>query len=402
MRFPSPMPAFFLAGYLVLCALLHTAGLQAGEPTEPAFVPLFNGHDIAGWHTLPGGTWEVRDGAIVGTSPASEPKHGLLVTDRKYKNFILRAEFKVVRGNSGLYFRCEERGSTAGVGGLQAEVDNSPDVGGLYETGGRGWVQRPDHAKTEAIAKRGDWNSMVIRAIGPDVTVLLNGSQTVELVNDGGRREGPIALQLHGGQDMEVHFRNLEILEIPGDEGFVPLLNGKDLTGWQTTGNWIPEGPSGVTLKPRPGESGWRRYGDYLTTTKPYKNFILDLEFQYTRGGNSGVFLRVGNPNNHVDSGFEVQILDTFGKKSVGHHDCGGIVNTAAPSKNMVKPAGEWNRYVITCVGPHLEVELNGEAIIDLDLATSAVKNRPPEGLIGFQDEGRPVSYRTMRIRELP
>ena len=67
----------------------------------------------------------------------------------------------------------------------------------------------------------------------------------------------------------------------------------------------------------------------------------------------------------------------------------------------MAKPAGEWNRYVITCQGKRLKVELNGEQIIDLELDKSAVKNRPAEGYIGFQDEGKPVWYRNVRIKEL-
>lgn len=388
--------------------LLLVAGLTVPRPATAAdlapagFTPLFNGHDLTGWHTLPGGTWEVTDGAIIGTSPASEPKHGMLVTDKTYRNFVLQATFKVVRGNSGLYFRCEKKNGATGVAGFQAEVDNSNDVGGIYETGGRGWVQRPDHKRTAAISKRGDWNTMVVRAIGPEVTVLLNGSQTVSFIDDRGRREGHIALQLHGGQDMEVMFKDIAILEMPDDAGFVPLLTGADLTGWQTTGNWIPEEPHGVMLEPRPGESGWRRYHHYITTARPYGNFILDLEFKYAPKGNTGVFLRVGDPKNHVDSGFEVQILDTFGKDPVGEHDCGGVIKTAAPSKNMAKPAGEWNRYVITCVDSRLQVEFNGERVIDLDLSTSAMKNRPLKGLIGFQDEGKPVWYRNVRIVELP
>ena len=186
------------------------------------------------------------------------------------------------------------------------------------------------------------------------------------------------------------------------DEGFVPLLNGKDLSGWNTTGNWIVEEGGVVALHPRPGEQGWTRYDAYLTTARKYKNFILDLEFKIDKGGNSGVFLRVGNPKDQVSSGFEIQILDTHGKKVVGEHDCGGVIGTAAPSKNMAKPAGEWNRYTITCQGTQLKVVFNGEQIIDLQLDKSAVKNRPLEGYIGFQDEGKPVWYRNVRIKELP
>jgi len=185
------------------------------------------------------------------------------------------------------------------------------------------------------------------------------------------------------------------------EDGFVPLFDGKTLSGWQTTGNWIVEKGGVVTLKPRAGEEGWQRYDAYLTTARKYKDFILDLEFKIGKGGNSGVFLRVGDPASQVDSGFEVQILDTHGLPNPTAHDCGGVIGTAAPSKNMAKPAGEWNRYVITLQGNHLEVELNGQQIIDLELDKSAIKDRPPEGYIGFQDEAKRVWYRNVRIKEL-
>lgn len=187
----------------------------------------------------------------------------------------------------------------------------------------------------------------------------------------------------------------------PAEDGFVPLFDGKTLGGWQTTGNWIIEKDGVVTLKPRAGEEGWQRYDAYLTTARKYKDFILDLEFKIGKGGNSGVFLRVGDPASQVDTGFEIQILDTHGKPNPTAHDCGGVIGTAAPSKNMAKPAGEWNWYVITLQGNHLEVELNGQQIIDLALDKSAIKDRPPEGYIGFQDEAKRVWYRNVRIKEL-
>jgi len=185
------------------------------------------------------------------------------------------------------------------------------------------------------------------------------------------------------------------------NDGFVPLFDGKTLTGWNTAGNWIVEEDGIVTLHPRQGEHGWQRYDAYLTTARKYKDFILDLEFKIGPKGNSGVFCRVGDPKSQVKTGFEVQILDTHGKPNPGNHDCGGVIGTAGPSKNMAKPAGEWNRYIITCQGNLLKVELNGEQIIDLELDKSAIKDRPLEGHIGFQDEAKKVSYRNVRIKEL-
>ncbi len=184
-------------------------------------------------------------------------------------------------------------------------------------------------------------------------------------------------------------------------EGFKPMFNGKDLTGWKTAGNWVVEEGGVVALHPRPGESGWTRYDAYLTTERTYRDFVLDLEFKINKGGNSGVFLRVGDPKNQVSSGFEVQILDTHGKEKITNHDCGGVISAAAPSKNMAKPAGEWNRYVITCNGDRVQIVFNGEQVIDLELSKSALKDRPREGHIGFQDEAQPVWYRNVRIKEL-
>lgn len=188
--------------------------------------------------------------------------------------------------------------------------------------------------------------------------------------------------------------------EKPG-EGFAEMFNGKDLSGWQTSGNWMIEEGNVLTLKPRPGESGWRRFGDYIFTTRKYGDCVIDLEFKFEKGGNSGVFMRVEDPKNPVETGFEVQILDTHGKENVGHHDCGGVIRTQGPSKNMVKPAGEWNRYTITVKGSQLNVVLNGEEIIDIDLAKGPMKDRPMRGYIGFQDEAKRVWYRNVRIKEL-
>ena len=255
--------------------LVGTLGFAVATRADDGFRPLFDGKTLNGWHTTPGGTWQVKDGMIVGTSPASETNHGLLVTDKQYSDFTVRFKFRVLKGNSGFYFRSEPVKGNVGVNGFQAEVDNSNAVSGLYETGGRAWVKQPDAELIQRIYKPEQWNEMTITAEGRDITVKLNGQQTVALENDPGRTNGVIALQLHGGMDMEVMFKDLEIRPslhpASDDSSFKPMFNGKDLTGWQTTGNWIVEEGGIVTLKPREGETGWQRYSAYLTTNKKYK-----------------------------------------------------------------------------------------------------------------------------------
>jgi hypothetical protein len=182
-------------------------------------------------------------------------------------------------------------------------------------------------------------------------------------------------------------------------DGFVPLLNGKDLGGWKTEGNWVVEEGGVVALKPRPGERGWTRYPMYLWTEKPYGDFVFDFEFKLPRGGNSGVYLRVADTT--TGKGIEVQLRDSHGKPPpLHHHDCGGVIPIAAPSKDMAKPAGEWNRMAITYRGQAIRVDLNGETVVDLKPGDMK-RTLPPKGHIGFQDHGAPIWIRNVRIQEL-
>ena len=195
---------------ILLLSLLLGARTMAADDAK-GFVRLFDGKTLDGWHALPGGKWEVKDGTIVGTSPKSERRHGLLASDATYGDFTVRLKFRVVQGNSGFYFRSEKVDHAVGVFGFQAEVANDPTVGGLYETGGRAWVVQPDPELTKKLYKPGEWNEMTVTARARNVVVQLNGSKTAELTDDPGRLEGHIALQLHGGQDMEVMFKDIEI-----------------------------------------------------------------------------------------------------------------------------------------------------------------------------------------------
>lgn len=177
--------------------------------------PLFDGSSLKGWKATPGGQWEVRDGAIRGTSPASDPRHGLLLSDAVHGDFTLRLKFKVTKGNSGLYFRAERVDGPVTVHGFQAEVCDNDDTGGLYETGGRGWVAQPDKAwmAAEKVNRAGEWNEMWVSAHGARLVVHVNGRRTVDFTDPAQTRaEGHLGLQLHGGQEMEVEYKNLELL----------------------------------------------------------------------------------------------------------------------------------------------------------------------------------------------
>ncbi|MDA0840021.1 MAG: DUF1080 domain-containing protein [Planctomycetota bacterium] len=191
------------------------------------------------------------------------------------------------------------------------------------------------------------------------------------------------------------------LLHAENEDGLTAVYNGKDLTGFKTEGNWISEAEGILAINPREGEKGWQRYGSYLWLEKQYADFTFSVDFKYPKGGNSGVFFRVKDTKSPVSTGIEAQILDSFGKKNLGQHDMGGIISTIGPSKNMSKPAGEWNTMVVTCKGAQLQVELNGEQIVEIDLSESAVKDRPLKGYIGLQDHGAVMWFRNIKIKEL-
>ena len=132
---------------------------------------------------------------------------------KKYKDFHIKVVYKAVKGNSGLYFRVDEVDDAVGVYGFQAEIDPDKDAGGLYETGGRAWVRQPTSQEVETWYKKGEWNTMEVIAKAGDITVLVNGKTSAKLINDPGRREGHIGLQLHGGMEMEVYFKEVLIRE---------------------------------------------------------------------------------------------------------------------------------------------------------------------------------------------
>lgn len=181
-------------------------------------------------------------------------------------------------------------------------------------------------------------------------------------------------------------------------------LLGSDLTKhWETTGNWsLKEGTA--TLTPREGEKGWSRWSAYLWSKEQYQDFEIEFEYKVETKGNSGFYFHVGDKNDPVKTGIEVQIYDSAShppEKPLNDHDSGGIIPGVPPTKRVAKPAGEWNRFHIVVQGGKATVKLNGEVVNELPLDHPKIKNRPPTGFIGFQDHGLPLSLRNIRVRAL-
>jgi hypothetical protein len=184
---------------------------------------------------------------------------------------------------------------------------------------------------------------------------------------------------------------------------WVNLLEGSDLTkNWTTKGNWtLVDGV--VSLEPRSGEKGWSRWDAYLWANKQYKDFEIEFEYKVQKGGNSGFYFHVGDKNDPVAKGIEVQIYDSGSKPrdaKLTDHDSGGIIPGIPPTKNAAKPTGEWNKFHITVKDNKVTVVLNGEVVNEVPLDNDKIKSRPPTGAIGFQDHALPISLRNIRIRD--
>jgi len=201
-------------------------------------------------------------------------------------------------------------------------------------------------------------------------------------------------------------------------DGFTSIFNGKDLASWKMgpDKSWVVK--NGVIALSRQQYDGKEHNSDYLWFDEQLGNFILEVEVKMPEQANSGIYLRTSNTQNPVPTGIEVQVANSFGRSTLSKTGtAGAIYDCLAPTENPLKAPGEWNLYRITCQNEKIVVELNGKKIIDMNLNqwnepnknpdgtknkfNTAMKDFARQGFIGFQDHGRPVEYRNIRLKKL-
>ncbi len=177
---------------------------------QVGFELLFNGRDLAGW-TGDVRNWSVENGQLVGR--AKDLSHNVFLTHQKqFGDFLMRFSVKVISGNSGVQYRSEQFPDCV-VKGYQADAADEW-WGCLYDEGtGRGLLAEACKEKVAQVVSFGGWNDMTVKAVGPKMTITLNGLTTVEYVEADNTRptRGVIALQLHRGPPMEVRYRDIRI-----------------------------------------------------------------------------------------------------------------------------------------------------------------------------------------------
>jgi hypothetical protein len=210
--------------------------------------------------------------------------------------------------------------------------------------------------------------------------------------------------------------------EQPQENGFTPLFNGKDLTGWVYGRRRDRENKSGRGYQVENGVIfSTKEDGGNLYTEKEYSDFVLRFEFKLTENANNGIGIRAPLEGNAAYAGMEIQVLDDGGSayKTLQPYQYHGSIYGVVPSKRgFQKPVGEWNTQEITANGRRITVRLNGTTIVDANLddvkdeaiLTAHRDLTKPEGSrgiantkghIGLLGHGAHVEFRNIRIREL-
>jgi Domain of Unknown Function (DUF1080) len=222
------------------------------------------------------------------------------------------------------------------------------------------------------------------------------------------------------------------------EDGWKPLLNRKDLSGWHGLGpsrsEWLTTtgvlwdrllGPTRLSAVPGPAPGGTVLNGPtgrttQLVTDDKFGDVELYLEFMLAKGSNSGVYLQ---------SLYEVQIFDSWDStEPMSTSDCGAIyhrwidnqgVGGSAPSRNACRRPGEWQSYYIWFRAPRFDasgrktenarfirVVQNGLSIqknVEVDGPTRAAANIPETATnpLMLQGDHGPVAFRNIYIRPL-
>ncbi|MFZ1197089.1 MAG: DUF1080 domain-containing protein [Pseudolabrys sp.] len=171
------------------------------------------------------------------------------------------------------------------------------------------------------------------------------------------------------------------------EAGWITLFDGKSLDGWDQVGesNWRVEDGAIVVDKMAGKEAG------YLVSKKPYKNFIVRVEF-WPSDENSGIYFRCLDPKKITDrTCYEANIFDQRQDPSYGT----GAITRYVEVNPMPKAGGKWNTYEVTANGRDITVVLNGQM-------TAKLRNGMfDEGPIVLQHGAGGIKFRKIEVKPL-
>jgi Domain of Unknown Function (DUF1080) len=190
-------------------------------------------------------------------------------------------------------------------------------------------------------------------------------------------------------------------------DGWQLLFNGKDTSGWKNNTK------KPIAAKVEDGALNPHGSGGYVVVyRKQFGDFVFKCDVKMDRPTcNSGVFVRIGDLKDPVQTGLEVQIITG---KTPDLHGFGAIYDLVAPSKNATHGPGQWDAVEVRCKGPNITVTINGEKVSSINCDewrqpgkrldgtsskfTKAVKDFPQTGYIGLQDHGNNVWFKNIKL----
>lgn len=399
----------------VVPALFFTAFAQDPAPQPPPaeaeWIRLFDGKTLNGWRRVNGSArYEVRDGAIVGTTAKGSP-NSFLCTERYFGDFELRFEVKLFddRLNSGVQIRSLSIPSyrNGRVHGPQVEISTNGNAGFVYDEARRGWLSkdRDDPAKRAAF-RRGEWNRYRVLCEGPRIRTWVNGVPVADVV-DPLATNGFVGLQVHsvrGDPRWQVAWRELRLRILGDGGGWSPLFDGKSLSGWR-----VAEHPDSVRVeKGAIVLGGPRAHAYYLGPihNHDFRNFELEAEVWTEPHANSGIYFHTAyQEKGWPAKGYEVQVNNT-------HPDprkTGGLYGIADVGRSPVRDR-KWFTVHVAVRGKEIVVKLDGEEVVryvepeDVKRPRRFAGRKLDRGTFALQchDPRSTVRYRAVRVRVLP
>lgn len=184
-------------------------------------VSLFDGKTFKGWEGDTVHTWRIENGTLTGGSLTTQVPHNeFLATQKTYKNFILRLQFKLQGTgfvNAGIQFHSQRlQNPPFEMRGYQADLGDGYWAS-LYDESRRDKVLvHADSVAVSKVLKRNEWNNYQIRSEAGRIRIWLNGLQTVDYTETDAAipQSGLIALQIHGGGKAQVAYKNITIEEL--------------------------------------------------------------------------------------------------------------------------------------------------------------------------------------------
>lgn len=416
---PKPYWNYVLSAAAAVCLVLgitqHAAyaaeaadNAAVAAPLTPqqiaeGWISLFDGHSLFGWKPVGSADWKVQDGAIHVTSG----EQGWLMTTSQFADYELYVEFKAPAStNSGIFLRtrlaptdpateCYELNiappeNPFPTGSLVQRALQEMEQNELNFDGAREAIPRPD-------LWDGQWHWFLVRVQDDTFLTFADGFRMGEYEGDA-PRSGRIGLQFREGP---VSFRNIRLKPL----GLQPMLNGKDLAGWNTKNAEASKFEVASN-----GELHVTNGRGILETDASYGDFVMQLDaFVDGDGLNSGVFFR-SIPGEYAD-GYESQISNKIaGGDPAQPTDFGtGAIYRRTAARRVVSKDHEWFTKTIVATGPHIAVWVNGYRVTDWTDERPPSDN-PREGLrlapgtISLQghDPTTNLRFRNLRIVELP